>query len=874
MSTSAKKGIHQSLILKPFLPYPTLSADTTLPLEAFDIDFLSIFIKEESDHSHQDNLTAKNRFVQDQYKHLPIGNNMAEIEDHNNLLTGPGTCIHSRGKSYSNEDITVFDRRGIKPTMNSKSNKAHFRIASPRQTTGETIPSHQSIACANEENKTLQSSLPTKRKFHLDHQDILCRDNIADVNRDQEDLIQRKRNRADLQYNPSDIAIISDNAKSSSFGTEESSSSFADATLDTVRGEKASSPSQNKRKAYNDTLHTLKSLDSASPPLPTVDADEEQSRTKQPGTLPPSNDAEGQVTAAISVGNNTASECMPSDEGVGTAESNQATYAHHADYPRYRERSEKTINHSRRVICDEHPGLSAIQEQDSLAIDDLDDSKVATHHEPVDSWQAFMEQQNVKDEKGHHPSFKHHFVSSDGYKKHSFSSSYSGTTTHPYKHHHGPSDFYPPMPPYYQHHPSITGIRKHSNHSTGQTVPLLSMPSSSRSDARPQGFHEWRTSSDVSEGQVAKKHDYHTNHNTGRDREHQIYPYQEYDYHHHHNTMYDYHEDLHPTSNFGAFEDDALPPVPPLNEAQYLSERGDNVAHPPDPYAIHPSSRTNVFDRHEPYDYHGSDRRYQPSTGVYGSYNEYARDYSRKRHQLGYHTDSRQHMTTYHGGRHRVLNSTSSGYNKSRSNDSGSTSSLSSSFFYSQQTPGANGLQPYYNRQVLALSTEDDENWLSEFLCFVRSQCVEVFSATREDVASRMNSKKVLFGQVGIRCRFCAHLPHRERTGRSSSFPSSISRIYQSLTMMLRDHFTKCHAMPPPIQERYLSLKANASQGATDSKKYWIESAHSLGLVDTTDGIRFRNQCHPCGGAEPLVILEEERTGAEEQENAETLSSV
>jgi len=148
-------------------------------------------------------------------------------------------------------------------------------------------------------------------------------------------------------------------------------------------------------------------------------------------------------------------------------------------------------------------------------------------------------------------------------------------------------------------------------------------------------------------------------------------------------------------------------------------------------------------------------------------------------------------------------------------------------------------LQPYYNREIVKLSTSEDESWLSEFLCFVRSQCVEVFSATKEDVASRMNSKKVLLHQVGIRCRFCAHIPHRERSGRSSSFPSSISRIYQSLTMMLRDHFTKCHAMPHQMKERYLCLKANASQGATDSKKYWIESAHTLGLTDTEEGIRF-----------------------------------
>ena len=100
---------------------------------------------------------------------------------------------------------------------------------------------------------------------------------------------------------------------------------------------------------------------------------------------------------------------------------------------------------------------------------------------------------------------------------------------------------------------------------------------------------------------------------------------------------------------------------------------------------------------------------------------------------------------------------------------------------------------------------------------------------------------------------------------------------------MLRDHFTKCHAMPPAIQERYLSLKANASQGATDSKKYWIESAISLGLVDTSDGIRFHNSKHHplsssdhhvVGESSSMVILEEEADADEERETVDLMSSI
>ena len=141
------------------------------------------------------------------------------------------------------------------------------------------------------------------------------------------------------------------------------------------------------------------------------------------------------------------------------------------------------------------------------------------------------------------------------------------------------------------------------------------------------------------------------------------------------------------------------------------------------------------------------------------------------------------------------------------------------------------------NRPFIPLGCQDDKSWLSEFLCFIRSECVEVFIATSKDVSYRKNSKKVRKNQVGLRCRFCAHLPHRERAGRSSSFPSSIGRIYQSLTMMIRDHFPRCEEMPENMAKRFTSLKACTSKGEMESKRYWLDSAARLGMVDTPNAI-------------------------------------
>ncbi|CAB9504637.1 expressed unknown protein [Seminavis robusta] len=141
------------------------------------------------------------------------------------------------------------------------------------------------------------------------------------------------------------------------------------------------------------------------------------------------------------------------------------------------------------------------------------------------------------------------------------------------------------------------------------------------------------------------------------------------------------------------------------------------------------------------------------------------------------------------------------------------------------------------NRVCIDLSIDQDPNWLSELQCFVRKNLLEVCWANREDVAVRNASKKVSLEQVGIRCRFCAHKPPGSRAQRSSAFPSSIPQLYQSFTMMLRDHFDTCACIPDDVKRRYLCLKSSTCQGATEAKKYWSYSAAKLGMVDSEDGM-------------------------------------
>lgn len=134
-----------------------------------------------------------------------------------------------------------------------------------------------------------------------------------------------------------------------------------------------------------------------------------------------------------------------------------------------------------------------------------------------------------------------------------------------------------------------------------------------------------------------------------------------------------------------------------------------------------------------------------------------------------------------------------------------------------------------------------DQDSLSDRQCYVRSEMVEIFAASEKDVSSRHSkgAQKLTEGQVGIRCVHCAHLRPRDRAERAVCYPSSISRIYQTVADMQRFHFEQCREIPPNIRKIYKSLKTTRPRGVGSPQTYWVQSAKLLDLADTDNGIQF-----------------------------------
>ena len=150
------------------------------------------------------------------------------------------------------------------------------------------------------------------------------------------------------------------------------------------------------------------------------------------------------------------------------------------------------------------------------------------------------------------------------------------------------------------------------------------------------------------------------------------------------------------------------------------------------------------------------------------------------------------------------------------------------------------------------LSLEEDKEWLTPLHCFVRKKCIEAFTATQADVDLPCKGKRkaINLGQVGIRCPYCHKAdsdPARMRGG-SVYYPNSLSSLYNAAMNLLQRHFQSCPNIPSDLRREYEDLKNDDARSGT-SKKYWVESAMSLGFVDTTKGIMIRYELLSCSKA-------------------------
>jgi len=146
------------------------------------------------------------------------------------------------------------------------------------------------------------------------------------------------------------------------------------------------------------------------------------------------------------------------------------------------------------------------------------------------------------------------------------------------------------------------------------------------------------------------------------------------------------------------------------------------------------------------------------------------------------------------------------------------------------------------------MARPEDSKKLSSHQVLLRHQ-IEAFQATDEDVSThtRGRNKPIMIGQIGIRCRHCAHLPVSHRQKGSTYFPASLLGLYQAAQNMSTTHMQcgLCNEMPDMIKHQFAQLLSTKVASSGAGRPFWADSAKKLGLVDTEDGIRFFRDVPP-----------------------------
>jgi hypothetical protein len=147
-------------------------------------------------------------------------------------------------------------------------------------------------------------------------------------------------------------------------------------------------------------------------------------------------------------------------------------------------------------------------------------------------------------------------------------------------------------------------------------------------------------------------------------------------------------------------------------------------------------------------------------------------------------------------------------------------------------------------RSIALLSQPSDAIVLSPLHALIRKQ-IEVFSATQTDMSQPSPGRKVAIKlhQVGLRCIHCRDLPLRFRVKRAVCYPTSVGRVYHSVSDMKFDHFSVCKGLPLELRHVLEQLKTKCEVKKAPKKlkvvacssstaQYYHDTARQMGMID------------------------------------------
>lgn len=136
------------------------------------------------------------------------------------------------------------------------------------------------------------------------------------------------------------------------------------------------------------------------------------------------------------------------------------------------------------------------------------------------------------------------------------------------------------------------------------------------------------------------------------------------------------------------------------------------------------------------------------------------------------------------------------------------------------------------------LHSEEDKDYINPIHTIIRKDIIEVFVDKSDKSTAGVTKKndrkatKANAGRIGLRCKFCKHLPSNKRANLSTIYPESLDGIYRAISVRFqKKHLGKCQHIPQSIMSDIKTLLKE--KNVRGSKGYWAKSAHRLGLRDS-----------------------------------------
>ena len=146
------------------------------------------------------------------------------------------------------------------------------------------------------------------------------------------------------------------------------------------------------------------------------------------------------------------------------------------------------------------------------------------------------------------------------------------------------------------------------------------------------------------------------------------------------------------------------------------------------------------------------------------------------------------------------------------------------------------------------LYTTGEEDHINPVHTIIRRDILEVFvekstssssgriaSPPGSSVHASLRARQTRFSnKVGLRCRFCKHLPDEDKSPLSAVFPETLAGLYRACCVRFQKrHLSHCSMIPVALLEELEDLKETSK--SRGSKKYWEESAYEKGLRNSEE---------------------------------------